>query len=140
MTPSVEKPLPTITPLNAPFWRAARQGELRLQQCCQCRHIRYPISEVCPECLSEESEWARLSGRGTVFSFVTFHQVYHPAYRDEVPYNVSIIQLDEGPRMISNVVDIAVDQVAIGQKVEVCFDPVSDTVALPRFRPPGERT
>jgi uncharacterized OB-fold protein len=90
-------------------------------------------------CLSEDFEWTKLSGKGTVFSFVTFHQVYHPAYKGDVPYNVSIIQLDEGPRMISNVVGVPPSDVAVGQKVEVLFDHVSDECTIPRFRLAGRK-
>ena len=134
MIEPAQKPLPVITDLNKEFWQSARKRELRLQRCRGCGHIRNPISEICPKCLSEEFEWARLSGKGTVFSFVTFHQVYHPAYKGDVPYNVSLIQLDEGPRMISNVVGIPPSDVAVGQKVEVLFDDVSDNCAIPRFQ------
>jgi uncharacterized OB-fold protein len=139
MTQQAQKPLPVITDLNKEFWQSARKGELRLQTCRSCGHIRNPISEICPKCLSEDFEWTKLSGKGTVFSFVTFHQVYHPAYKGDVPYNVSIIQLDEGPRMISNVVGVPPSDVAVGQKVEVLFDHVSDECTIPRFRLAGRK-
>ena len=76
---------------------------VHLRMCLACGHVRYPIGPVCTVCLSEASEWARLSGRGTVFATLVYHQVYNPAYADDVPYNVSMIQLDEGPRLFSNV-------------------------------------
>jgi uncharacterized OB-fold protein len=129
------KPLPNITDRNRPFWDAARQGELRMQRCLACGHVRYPIGPVCTVCLSEDSEWARLSGRGTVFATLVYHQVYNPAYADDVPYNVSMIQLDEGPRLFSNVVGVPPDQVKVGDAVEVVFDAVTDEVSIPRFRP-----
>ncbi len=130
-----EKPLPELGELNTPFWHAARAGTLAMQECGDCHHIRYPISHVCPKCLSETYGWTALSGRGTVFSSIVFHQVYHPAYKGEVPYNVSIVQLDEGPRMVSNVVGVPPSEVAVGQRVAVVFDPVNDEIAIPRFRP-----
>lgn len=128
------KPLPTLTEGNRPFWEGARRHELRMQQCLDCNHIRYPISHVCPKCLSEKAEWKRLSGRGEVFSYIVFHQVYHAGFAKEVPYNVAMIQLDEGPRMISNVVGTPNDQVKVGDKVEAVFDHVTEEVAIPRFR------
>jgi len=133
--PSYAKPLPVITPENKPFWDACKAGELRMQRCTACGHIRYPINLVCPQCLSAAVEWTRLSGRGTVFSYIVFHQVYHPAYKDDVPYNVAMIQLEEGPRMFSNVVGVSNDSVKVGDVVEVVFDPVTTEVSLPRFRP-----
>ena len=133
------KPLPVITGENQPFWDACKAGELRMQQCTECRHVRYPISPVCPRCLSPGAAWIRLSGRGTVFSYIVFHQVYHPAYNDDVPYNVAMIQLEEGPRMFSNIVGDA--GASVGDAVEVVFDAVTSEVSLPRFRrmPPDDR-
>jgi uncharacterized OB-fold protein len=128
------KLLPTITDRNRPFWEATRRGELRMQRCLVCAHVRYPIGPVCTRCLSAETEWARLSGRGTVFATLVYHQVYNPAYANDVPYNVSMIQLEEGPRLFSNVVGVPPDQVRVGDPVEVVFDPVTDEVAIPRFR------
>jgi len=134
MTEAYTKPVPTLDDLNRPFWDGCRKGELRLQKCCSCGHVRYPIAAYCPECLSEEAEWTPLSGRGTVFSTIVFHQVYHPAFKNDVPYNVSLIQLDEGPRMFSNVVGVPPGSVKVGERVEVLFDAVTDELTLPRFR------
>lgn len=133
--PTYARPLPAIDDLNRPFWEAARKGELRMQQCGRCSHVRYPINPVCPRCLSAEQQWVRLSGRGRVFSTIVFHQVYHPGFADAVPYNVSLIQLDEGPRMFSNVVGVDPSSVKVGDPVEVLFDPVTAEVSIPRFRP-----
>lgn len=128
------KPLPALNDDNRPFWEAAQRGELHMQQCLDCNHIRYPINHVCPKCLSSRTGWKRLSGRGEVFSSIVFHQVYHPGFAKEVPYNVALIQLEEGPRMISNVVGIPANQVRVGHKVEVVFDRVTEEVAIPRFQ------
>lgn len=128
------KPLPVITPENRPFWDGCKANELRLQQCVDCRHIRYPLNPVCPICLSAATDWVKMSGRGTVFSYIVFHQVYHPAYKDDVPYNVALVQLDEGPRMFSNVVGASNDAVKVGAALQVVFDPVTPEVTLPRFR------
>lgn len=133
-TSSYAKPLPVITPENQPFWVACKAGELRMQQCSDCGHIRYPINLVCPRCLSSNFEWVRLSGRGTVFSYIVFHQVYHAAYKADVPYNVAMIQLEEGPRLFSNVIGTPNDGVKVGDAVEVVFDPVTSEISLPRFR------
>jgi uncharacterized OB-fold protein len=133
------KPLPEITEENREFWEGTRRGELRMQKCGACGHIRYPVALVCPKCLSPEAEWTPLSGRGTVFSYVVFHQVYNAGFRDEVPYNVALIQLEEGPRLFSNVVGAANAEVKVGDAVEIVYDPVTPTVTLPRFRPVKDR-
>jgi len=130
-----DKPLPAVTDENRPFWEGLGQGELRLQRCRGCGHHRYPIASVCPRCLNAESEWVRLSGRGKVFSYVIFHQVYHEAFRADAPYNVALIQLDEGPFMFSNVVEVPNAAIRCDMPVTVVFDPVTDTITLPRFRP-----
>lgn len=128
------KPLPTISDRNRPFWEGCREGELRMQRCGNCRHIRYPIALVCPRCLSDQTEWVALSGRGEVFSYVVFYQLYDNAFKDDLPYNVALVQLDEGPRMFSNIVDTPNDEVKIGDRVEVIFDSVTEEVTIPRFR------
>ncbi len=136
--PATPKPLPALDDSNRPFWQAAKAGTLQMQRCGDCGHIRYPIAHVCPACLSEAFDWQPLSGRGTVFSTIVFHQVYHAAFAGDVPYNVSLIQLDEGPRMFSNVVGVPPSAVKVGDVVQVVFDPVSDDISMPRFRPAAQ--
>lgn len=129
------KPLPDVTDENRPFWDGLRERALRLQKCGDCGHLRYPISRWCPRCLGEEAEWVDLSGRGEVMSTIVFHQVYTKEFAGDVPYNVSLVRLDEGPQLFSNVVGIAPSDVAVGDKVEIVFDDVTADVTLPRFRP-----
>jgi uncharacterized OB-fold protein len=131
----VAKPRPTITEENRPFWEAAQSGELRLQRCAACGHVRHPIQALCPVCLGEEFDWALMSGRGEVFSKVVYRRAFHPAYREEVPYNVVIVQLEEGPRMFSNVIDTDSDAIRVGDPVQVVFDRIDDELTVPRFRP-----
>jgi len=128
-----DKPLPTITDLNRDFWEGCKQGRLRMQKCSACAHIRYPISHVCPRCLSYEFQWTDLSGRGSVFSYIVFHQIYNKAFAQDVPYNVALVQLEEGPRMYSNVVGVPNDAVKVGDHVQVLFEAVTPEVTLPRF-------
>ena len=129
-----EKPLPTLDEKNKPFWEGARAGRLTLQKCSACSRFRYPINHLCPKCLDGSFVWEPVSGKGEVYSTIVFHQVYHPAFATDVPYNVSLIQLDEGPRMISNVVGCAPSEVKVGDRVEVTFDRVTDEVSIPRFK------
>ena len=128
------KPLPTITDENRPFWQSCREGRLSFQKCGGCGHLRYPISHVCPQCLSLEFTWSPVSGRGTVFSYVVFHQAYHPGFKADLPYNAALVQLEEGPRMYSNIVGVPNDQVRIGDAVEAVFDAVTPEITIPRFR------
>ena len=135
------KPLPTLTDENRPFWQGCKEGKLRLQQCNDCGHIRYPISHCCPKCLSYQFEWKDLSGRGEVFSYVVFHQLYNKAFEKDIPYNVALVQLEEGPRMYSNVVGVDSndsDAVKVGDKLEAVFDPVNPEVTIPRFKLRGK--
>ena len=132
------KPLPTLNDENTPFWQACREGVLKLQKCTQCAHVRYPINRFCPRCLSDACEWTAMSGRGTVFSYIVFHQAYHPGFKADLPYNVALVQLEEGPRMFSNVVGVPNDQVRVGDAVEVSFDAVTPEITIPRFKPSKE--
>ena len=132
---AIEKPLPRPSEDSAPFWEAAHKGELRMQRCGDCGHIRFPPALLCARCLSERAEWVLLSGRGTVFSWIVVHQSQHPAFNTDVPYNVAIIELEEGPRLHTNIVDGANDRIYIGMPVEVTFERVNDDTALVKFRP-----
>jgi uncharacterized OB-fold protein len=130
------KPIhPTITPVNRPFWEGCRRGELLIQRCTSCARLRYPAGSVCPSCLAPESEWKAVSGKGTVFSFVVFHRAYHKAWEGKVPYNVALIELEEGPILLSNVVGIDQARMEVGLPVQVAFEPLDDDVTLPVFRP-----
>jgi uncharacterized OB-fold protein len=131
----IEKPLPRPNEDTTPYWEAAQRGELRMQQCLACGLVRFPPALLCARCLSEQSEWVRLSGRGTVFSWIVVHQSQHPAFNADTPYNVTIVELEEGARLHTNLVECSNDQIHIGMPVEVVFDKVNDEVTLPKFRP-----
>lgn len=132
---AIEKPLPRPTEDSAPYWEAAQRGELRMQRCGECEHVRFPPALLCPRCWSERTEWVRLSGRATVFSWIVVHQSQHPAFNADTPYNVTIVELEEGPRLHTHLIDCAHDQIRIGMPVEVVFEKVNDEVTLPKFRP-----
>jgi uncharacterized OB-fold protein len=119
----------------APFFAAAHRHELVVQRCGTCHALRFPARTVCSKCLGRESDWVPVSGRGHVFSVAVMHQANHPAFAAEVPYAVVLIALEEGVRMLSNVVDCPVRDIDIGMPVEVVFDRVSPEVTLPKFRP-----
>ena len=137
MSAAVQRPLPPLTPEMAPFWEAARRHELVAQRCRGCGTHRFPARDICSRCLSRDAEWARVTGRGTLFSYAVMHQVYHPAFADQVPYAVVVVELAEGARLISNVVDCPLAALRIGMPVEVVFDDVTPEITLPKFRPVG---
>jgi hypothetical protein len=134
MTAAYTKPLPRITADNRPFWDATKRHELRLQRCGGCGCWRYPPAPVCPQCLSEEAEWRRVSGRGTVSTFVILHKVYFASFAGDAPYNVVQVELDEGPRLTANLIDVPNERIRVGMRVEVVFDDVTPQVTVPRFR------
>lgn len=131
------KPLPRITPDNGPFWEGARRHELRLPRCRDCKRFWWPPGPVCPDCLAEHYEWTRVSGRGTISSWVVFHKLYFPSFAVDIPYAVVQVELQEGPRLISNLVDVKNQEIRIGMPVEVVFEDVTAEVTIPRFRPAG---
>ncbi len=133
--PKAQPIRPTINEVNRPFWDGCRHGELVLQRCSHCGRLRYPAAIVCPNCLAPEAQWQPVSGRGKVFSFVVFQRAYHPAWERKVPYNVALIELDEGPIMLSNVVGVDNATLAVGLPVAVAFEAVDESLAIPVFKP-----
>jgi uncharacterized OB-fold protein len=90
---------------------------------------------MCPECHSLEFEWAPVSGRGTIYSYAIVHQLLHPFWADQVPYNVVLVELEEGIRIVSNLVDCPHEAIRIGMPVSVVFEDISRELSLPLFRP-----
>jgi uncharacterized protein len=129
------KPLPRINKLNAPFWEGARRHELRLQRCRQCGRHWFPPAHRCPECLNTDYEWAQASGRGKVWSWIVMWQRYFAAFQEAIPYNVAYVELDEGPRLITNIIDCDPEDLRCDLPVEVVFEDVTEEISLPKFRP-----
>src|SRR5215218_5489245 len=96
-------PLPEPTPLSQPYWDALKSGRLTFQRCRTCNYAWLPPRAECPECLASEPEWTEASGKGRVISWVIYHHAYHEAFKDKLPYNVVLVELDEGPRLITNI-------------------------------------
>lgn len=131
------RPAPRPDPVTAPFWDGCARHELRVQECRACRSRWLPGSVVCPRCWSDAVAWSVATGEGTVVSFVVYRRSYHPAFASLVPYVVAVVELAEGPRLVSNVVGIPPERVVVGMPVRVEFQPAGDAV-LPVFRPAGE--
>lgn len=128
-------PTPTLHEWNRPFFAAGIAGELKLQRCLRCDALIYYPRLVCPSCLSPDYRWETLSGRGTVFSFAIVWRPHHPAFEDQVPITLAIVELEEGPQMVTTLVDCAPDRVEIGMNVMVVFETIAEGIALPKFAP-----
>ncbi len=131
----IPKPVPQPAPESLPYWEAARQHRLELPQCEDCNKHWFPPSRTCPHCLSTQFKWSQVSGRGKVFSFVIYDRIYRPAFTEDVPYVVALVELEEGPRILSNVIGIPPDDVRCDMAVTVVFDDVSDVTSVPKFKP-----
>jgi uncharacterized OB-fold protein len=130
-----QKPLPLISSLNQPYWDGLKSREFKLQRCDDCGKVWYPPSPLCPGCWSRNFTWTRLSGRGRVNSWVIFHQSYFKGYDSDVPYNVAEVELDEGPRVLTNLVGIKNAEIRAGMPVEIVYDDVTAEITLAKFRP-----
>ncbi len=135
MSDKYRKPLPRIDEESRGWWEALARHELYVQRCRDCGTLRLPPRALCTNCLSGGIEWLRASGQAVVYSYTVTHQNQAPGFREELPYVLAIVQLAEGPRLMTNVVGCAPDQVRIGMPVEVVFDDVTPDVTLPKFRP-----
>jgi uncharacterized protein len=126
---------PPISEVATPFWDATREGRLLLQWCTSCeRPIWYP-REVCPGCLGSTLEWRESRGHGVVYACTVEHKAQTPAL--ETPYVVALVELDEGVRLLSNIVGCPPEGVAVGDRVQVTWEPLSDGRRLPLFEPVG---
>ena len=135
-TSTYKKPLPMIHPDNAPYWAALKNHELRMQRCSDCGTLRYPVSPVCFKCLSDKVDWEQLSGKGTLGTWIVVEQATgNPAWQEDVPYVVALVNLAEGPRPTTNVAGIDPDKLKYGMPLEVVFEDVTPEVTLAKFKP-----
>jgi len=128
-------PQPLADAISLPFWQAAAEHRLVAQRCTGCGHMRLPPAPICPACRSTASDWKTLSGRGEVYTYTIVHRPLAAGQR--LPFAIAVIALEGagGVRMISNLVQVEPEDVAIGMSVEVIFEDMSLDLALPRFRP-----
>lgn len=132
---SALRPQPQPDPDSAPFWEGLAEGRLLLQQCRACARHRFPPAETCPHCRSAEAEWRPAAGTGRVYSWIVVrHPIPAEVFADEVPYVVALIDLDEGVRIVSNLVGIEPEAVRDGMPVRVVFRDGGGRV-LHAFRP-----
>jgi uncharacterized OB-fold protein len=132
------RPAPVFTPDSAFFWRGAKDGTLLIQRCCHCAKLWHPPRPMCPACYSVKLEPHRMSGRGTVYSWAL--PIHPPPHGFAMPPVVALIDLEEGPRIVSNVRGVDPCDMCAGLLVEVEFEAAEDGMAVPVFRPRPQET
>lgn len=131
------RPLPAIDDLTRPFWEAAKQGRLAIQRCRNCGYFNHPPRLLCDRCLSDQLAFEAVSGLGRVWSFSVMHQKHILGFEESVPYLTALVELDEQPMLllVTNLPGLRPEQVQIGARVRVTFEPLTDEVFLPQFVP-----
>lgn len=130
---AIEFPAPQSSEVGASYWQALGDGRLTFQRCDRCRNAWLPARTECPKCLSPLWQWETASGRAKLVSWVVYHHGYHPYFASRLPYNVAVVELAEGPRLISNVI-VADGDLRIDMPLALAIEKESG-VALPRFKP-----
>jgi uncharacterized OB-fold protein len=126
------KPIPRPTALSKPFWEGTREGKLMLQRCLKCNAYRWTPQHLCIACHAEEYEWSQVSGRGKLYSYSTVERPPLPAFKPG--YVVAVVRLDEGPLMLTNLIDCKPEDLAVDMPVEVAFEKANDEITLYKFR------
>jgi uncharacterized protein len=132
-----DKPLPTPDPVTKPFWDSLKEHAVKLQRCGGCSQLIFYPRALCPSCMSADLAWTSVSGRGVVHAFAIPHRHPNPAFGSTAPFVVALIELEEGARMMSNLVgvDPTPEAVKVGMAVEIVYDDVTEEMTLPKFRP-----
>ena len=129
-----DKLLPTPDADSKPFWAGCRNHKLMFQKCADCGEVRWPPSILCPQCHSQDTQWIESGGKGTIYTFVVYHQAFHPAFKDKLPYVAAVVQLEEGPMMLTNIIGCPHESLKCEMAVRVTWDDVSDEFSLPKFQ------
>ena len=137
MAQQYNKPLPVAQPDTDYYWEKTKQHELWLKHCNDCNNTFFYPRDICPHCFSRNTKWIQASGKGTVHTFAIVHRPPDPSFKDDVPFVVAMVDLEEGPRMPTNLVEVEPDpeKISVGMAVEVTFDDVTEDVSLPKFKP-----
>jgi len=127
------KPLPIQDSLTKPYWDHARSHRLAVQICNECSDIHFPPSPICPACLSDNQSWKVVSGKGILLTWGRFHRAYWDGFRSEVPYEVCVVKLEEGPLLVSNFFGKAPQALYSGMPLKAVFEDVTNEISLVRF-------
>lgn len=128
------KPLPIPDADSTTYWRGLQEGKLLLQHCLACQHVQFYQQAICRECGSSQLEHRPASGRGKVYSYSIVHRAPGPAFKQDTPYAVLLVELEEGPRMISSFIGNDPSTVTFDMRVELVCERAQGDVWLPRFR------
>jgi|688.fasta_scaffold920028_1 uncharacterized OB-fold protein len=137
---SETRALPVATDLTRPFWLAAKEGKLVVQHCISCNKNQFFPRPFCLHCMSSELEWIQSNGTGTIYTFTINRRGSDPYMNARVPYAVAMIELDEGVRLMANIVDSVLEQIQIGGRVHVTFEALTEHISLPQFRLTSDQT
>ena len=134
------KPVPVPTPETQFFWEKCKEHELWIQRCQACQHVFFYPRFHCPQCLSADVPWFQASGKGTLWSYMINHRPI-PGFEEETPYAIAVVQLEEGPRMMSNIVgvDNTPENLMLDMPLEVVFEDATEEIAIPKFKPAGSQ-
>ncbi len=127
--------LPTIEPESQPFWDAAKEGRLMIQRCDACGAAQHYPRPFCGSCWSDQVRWEEASGRGTLYTYSTVYVNDLPPFGDRLPYVAAAVDLEEGPRLMTNIVGVDPSELRVGMAVQVDFQPLTDEITAPVFRP-----
>ncbi len=128
--------IPPSTELTQPYWDAARREQLVIQQCEACANRVFPPRAHCSKCGSAQLKWQPVSGKGVIYTYTVAHRPPHPVLAEQCPITIAVVELEEGPRMISNVTGCEPSDVEVGMSVQVAFEAIDDSdVVLPVFKP-----
>jgi uncharacterized OB-fold protein len=130
----LDKRLPRPTPLTEPWWQACGREELLIQKCADCGHYQFYPRRLCTACGGSDPRWVQATGRGRIRSFTIVRHAVSPAYKPELPYVIALVELEEGPVMMSSLLDTDPESVRSGQAVEVVFEAWTDDITMPKFR------
>lgn len=131
----ISKPLPIPDAASQQFFDGAREGRLMIQRCSACGASRFVARVRCDMCRSPDSEWITASGKATIVSFAVMHQRYHPGFYDELPYPLAVVELEEGPRLITSLVDVEGVELKVGLALKAVYADVGGGIVLPKFTP-----
>ncbi|WP_085991209.1 Zn-ribbon domain-containing OB-fold protein [Oceanobacillus senegalensis] len=135
MEEHIGKNFPEPTVETEKFWQGCRKRELLIQQCNECGHYQFYPRIMCTDCMSRNIDWMSATGRGKVKTYTIIYRAISKAYAKDVPYVVAIIELEEGPSLMSNVVGCKPEEVKVGQEVMVTFEDWSEEISIPKFTP-----
>lgn len=127
------KPVPTADVETKPYWDACKRHELVLPWCASCKYYFFPPQAICPHCLKADIEWRKASGKGVVYSMSVVHQNKSPGFREQGPYVLAYVRLDEGVQMLTNVLAADPYSVKVGTPVAVTFEDATPEVSIPKF-------